>query len=116
MKKYSKYVREFSLNLHFHSPRSYEFVRQTFDGNLPHPATLRKWYSNSDLNSPPGITDTSLRFLKQKALQKKEAGKELVCAVCFDEMAIRKQVSWCQSTKKCLDMQHMAPLMLTTGQ
>lgn len=97
MKKYSKHVREFSLNLHFHSPRAYEFVRQTFNGNLPHPATLRKWYAYSDLNSAPGITDTSLRFLKQKVLQKKEVGNELVVSVCFDEMAIRKQVSWCES-------------------
>lgn len=46
------------------------------------------------------MTDASLRFLKQKSLEKKEIGKELVCSLCFDEMAIRKQVRWCQNSKK----------------
>lgn len=97
MTKYSKEVREFALNLHYCSPRAYEYVRKTFDGHLPHNATIRKWYANSDLNSKPGITDKTLEFLKREVDEKKKTGEKLVCSVCFDEMSIRKQISWSQS-------------------
>lgn len=97
MTKYPKEVREFALNLHFCSPRAYEHVRKTFDGHLPHNATIRKWYALSDLNAKPGITDKTLEFLRKKVADMKSAGKDLVCSVCFDEMSIRKLISWCQS-------------------
>lgn len=94
--KYPKYVREFALGLHYHSPRAYEYIREVFGKNLPHESTLRRWYSNSDLNVKPGITAKSLEYLKRKADAKKSVQQELLCAVCFDEMSIRKQVVWSQ--------------------
>lgn len=39
--KYSEELRDFSLSLHFYSPRAYEFLRGTF--TLPSPSTLRTW-------------------------------------------------------------------------
>lgn len=100
--KYPEHVREFSLNLHYLSPRAYEFVRQTFNDHLPHNSTLRKWYANSDLNAEPGITRASLEFLKQKVLEKKNMNETLVCSVCYDEMSIRKQIIWNQNLRRML--------------
>lgn len=34
--KYPESVRKFSLTLHYHSPRAYEFCRKTFNNHLPH--------------------------------------------------------------------------------
>lgn len=98
-KKYPQNVRQFALCLHYHSPRAYEYLRNTFDNHLPHEATMRKWYLNSDINCKPGITSKSLEYLTKKVKEKKGL---LVCSVCFDEMAIRKQIMWSHSLKKML--------------
>lgn len=92
--KYPANVRQFALSMHYQSPRGYEFLRQTFNKHLPHNSTIRKWYSNSDLDAKPGITASSLEFLKRKVAEKREAGSELVCNVNFDEVHIRKQVTF----------------------
>lgn len=97
MTNYSKEVREFALNLHYCSPRAYDYVRKSFDGHLPHTATIRKWYGNSDLNAKPGITEKTLEFLRNKVNERKSSGEEVICAVCFDEMSIRKLITWCPS-------------------
>lgn len=44
----SKSVRNFSVTLHFYSPRAYQFVRQAFSNRLPHPRTILRWYSSVD--------------------------------------------------------------------
>lgn len=49
------------------------------------------------MNAEPGITTTSLEFLKVKVAEKREAGTELVCAICLDEMAIRQQTIFDQN-------------------
>lgn len=94
MEKYTANVRQFALNLHYHSPRAYEFVRATFGNNLPHNSTLRKWYANSDLFTEPGITQKSLDLIKSKVVGKNQVREELVVSVCFDEMKIRKHITW----------------------
>lgn len=100
--KYPPSVRRFALNLNFHSPRAYEFLRRTFDDHLPNERTLRKWYALSNLNSPPGITNASMDFLRVKVIEQKHENNqsrnfELVCALCLDEMYIRKQAIFDQS-------------------
>lgn len=75
-------------------------MREAFNNNLPHSATLRKWYANSDLNCKEGITGPSLQFLKRKADEMKDKGSKLFCAVCFDEMSIRKQILWDHNQKR----------------
>lgn len=100
--KYPENVRKFVLGMHYHSPQAYELLRQTFNNNLPHASTIRRWYANSNLDSPPGITNASIEFLKRKVAEKKNAREELVVAICFDEMAIRKQIVWSQSAHNML--------------
>lgn len=63
-KKYSPSLRAFALTLHFYSPKAYAYVRDTFNTCLPHPSTIRKWYST--INAAPGFTEEAFRVLKEK--------------------------------------------------
>lgn len=92
--KYPPEVRKFAVALHYHQPRSYEYVRQVFNENLPHSSTIRKWYANSDLHCEPGISVVSLEYLRAKAAEMKKSNLKLVATLCFDEMSIRKQITW----------------------
>ncbi|XP_008179512.1 THAP domain-containing protein 1-like [Acyrthosiphon pisum] len=62
-------LRSFALTLHFYSPTSYNYVRKTFNKCLPHPSTIRKWYSVID--GSPGITAESMNAIKMKVKEMK---------------------------------------------
>lgn len=100
--KYGENVRKFALSMNFHSPRCYEFLRETFEKRLPHPSTMRAWYANSDLSCDPGITMSNINILKHKVEQKKSANFNLVVSLSLDEMFIRKQILWCNQSKKLI--------------
>lgn len=100
--KYPANVREFCLQLSYISPRAYEFVRGTFNKNLPAKCTIRAWYANSDFSSPPGVNYKVLKCLEVKVAEKKAMGSELICSLSVDEMSIRQLVQWCGSQKTLL--------------
>lgn len=104
MKKNEKYpenVRKFCLTLHYHSPRAYQFVRETFNRNLPHYATIRKWYSNSNINAKANvINEQCLNILKIRAAEMEKNGKKLYCAISFDEIHIKKHIQWSNTEKR----------------
>lgn len=99
-KSYSESVRKFSLSLHFHSPRGYEFVRSRFNNHLPHSSTLRKWYMLSDSNGKPGVCKDSIQMLKSLVEDMNAKGQKLICSLCFDEMHIKKHLMWSHNEKK----------------
>lgn len=85
----------FRLSLHYYSPRAYDFLRETFENNLPHSKTIESWYANSDLRGDPGIQEDNTKRLKQFAKRfEDEHGSRIMCSLVFDEMFIRKQVFW----------------------
>lgn len=87
--------------MHFHSPRAYEFVRETFNNHLPHTGTIRAWYSNSDMNTEPNIINQQcLNILKRKVIDKAEKGEKLICGILFDEIHIRKHIGWSAKERK----------------
>lgn len=86
---YPPAVRNFSISLHSHSVRGYDYVREVFDKNLPHPDTIRHWYANSDIDAEPGMNEYSLNVIKKKVEEKRENGEKLVLALLFDEMSIK---------------------------
>ncbi|KAL0819868.1 hypothetical protein ABMA28_007888 [Loxostege sticticalis] len=86
MPKYTPEFRKFCLTLHYHSPRAYTYVRNTFDTCLPHPKTLYNWYCSID--GSPGFTNESFKLLKSKS---QSSDKTLICGLIADEMAIRPQ-------------------------
>lgn len=81
--------------MHFHSPRAYNFFRETFNKRLPHSKTIQSWYANSDLDTQPNIiNDHCLGILKRTADEYAQCGRKLVCSLLFDEMHIMKHVQW----------------------
>jgi hypothetical protein len=89
---YPPVLRAFALTLSFYSAKGYDFVRKTFNLSLPHPSTLRCWYSS--VNGEPGFTDEVFAALKIRVQQAHESGHELVCSLMLDEMSIRKHMQW----------------------
>lgn len=100
--KYSEVVRAFCFKLHCYSPRGFDFVRNVFNKNLPHASTIKTWYRNSNIDTEPGINQSSLKILERMALEMRKKNQELVCTLMFDEMSIRKHIQWCSKTKKFL--------------
>lgn len=90
---YDEEIRSFCLTLHFYSPRAYNFVRSTFDNNLPSISAIRNWYAG--INAPPGFESDSFEILGKKAKEFKiNNNKSILCNLVFDEMAIRTHSQW----------------------
>lgn len=100
--KFPPKVRKFCLGLHFKSAGAYDFVRETFENNLPHPSTLRLWYANSKVVSEPGINQLVVKGIKNLAAEKKSKGEYLIVCLSSDEIHIRKHIQWCNQTKSLL--------------
>ncbi|KAE9543700.1 hypothetical protein AGLY_002096 [Aphis glycines] len=94
--KYTLAIRSFALTLQFYSAKAYSFVRKMFKNLLPHPATLKKWYSV--IEGEPGFTHEAFIVIKTKALQSSES---IICNIVMDEMAIRKQISFLNGKFYC---------------
>lgn len=67
-------------------------MRKVFCNSLPHPSTIRKWYSSID--GAPGFTSTALSALCIKVSEASEKNERVFCALVVDEMSIRKQIEW----------------------
>jgi len=65
------------------------FVRKTFKNLLPHPTTLKTWYSVVD--GDPGFTKEAYEAIQ---LCVKQSSQTVICNICIDEMSIRKQISY----------------------
>lgn len=89
VQKYSPALRSFALTLNYYSPRAYEYVRKTFNTCLPHPRTLKKWYSK--VGGDPGFTNESFTALKRKA---DSVNYEILATLVIDEMNIRRRIEW----------------------
>lgn len=94
-------MRKFAFSVRYYSPRTYDFIRNKFQNNLPHEQTVLAWYQNSDLDSAPGIGKKALDILRQKAQQFSNEKKcKLVVSLVFDEMSIRQHIKWCNKKKE----------------
>lgn len=85
-------LRSFALTLSFYSMKAYNFVRKTFNLALPHPTTIRQWYSSID--GQPGFTSEALSALTARVSEAAKNQKEIHCSLMMDEMAIRKHIEW----------------------
>lgn len=88
-KLYSDRLKAFAITLHFLSPKAYVFIRKTFNAALPHPRTLRRWYSS--INAEPGFSEEVFRALKE---HNTNAAHKPICALMLNCMAIRKRLEW----------------------
>lgn len=96
---FSEAVRTFCMSIHYYSPRTYVYLREKFNNNLPHSTTLRQWLNNSNIDAAPGLLNCALDVVQSRAQKMRETGKVLICNLVFDEMAIRKNIQWCQRTR-----------------
>lgn len=98
-KQYSPDIRLFCLTHHYYSPKAYQYLRETFDNNIPAPRTLRCW--NSSIDGSPGFTDSAFDALEQMVKEYSVNGnvEKIKGALKFDEMAIRKKSEY-NSAKK----------------
>ena len=102
-KLYQKELKAFAVTLQFYSSKAYNFVRNTFDLALPHENVIRRWYSS--VKAEPGFTEESFLTLEAKVKEESYLGNEVIVALTFDEMSIRKWTHF-DGTKfiGCVDM------------
>lgn len=88
--------------MHYYSPRAYEYLRSTFNFNLPSIRSLRYWYSA--INGDPGFTEEAFDALRQRVDQQKhdKNKKPLLVGLSFDEMFIRKHSQYDTAKKEFL--------------
>lgn len=101
---YPPSFRSFCVSLHYTSVKGYIFLRKKFNNNLPHPETIRQWYRNSNLDACSGIGEKSMDILAKKAEQMNENGEQLVVSLSMDEMAIKRNMTWCRATNKFIGL------------
>ena len=89
---YPDELKSFALTLSFYSIKAYNYVRKTFQLALPHPSTLRTWYRA--MNGQPGFTEEAFAALSIRVEEERKEQRQVVCALVFDELAIRKHVEW----------------------
>ena len=90
--EYPEELKAFAMTLQFYSSKAYNYVRETFDLALPHPRQIRSWYKGVD--GDPGFTRPAFSALEARAKDNKAKGKETICAIMLDEMAIKKHVEF----------------------
>lgn len=102
--KYPPHVRAFCISLHGISARAYDFVREKFGKNMPHPETIREWFRQSNLDASSGISSTSMDALENMAKKCKEKGHQLIVSLIMDEMSIQRNMTWCKSTNRFIGL------------
>ena len=101
-KKYSDELIAFALTLQFYSTKAYEYVRDTFHLALPSQSNIRRRYSK--IPADPGFTEPAFAELKQKVEDAKNVGKQVICSLMLDEMAIKKMFILIQNCKNFVAM------------
>lgn len=92
-KEYPPELRMFSITLHFYSPKAYNYVREVFKCALPHPKTIKNWYTS--VNGEPGFIREAFEALKAKAEIMKKNNQPCLTSLLADEISIMKRVELC---------------------
>lgn len=109
--KYNEAVRMFALNMHYLSPRGYEYLRQKFNKNLPHTSTIRKWFQRSDATGDTGFHNVALQTLKTMVEEYQKKNMTIFVALSIDEMSIRRHVQWLHHNKKFAGFVNFATIL-----
>lgn len=97
--KYCRDVRMFALNLRYQSPSGYDYLRLKFNKHLPHPTTIRKWFSISSVNSGGGMNVSALETIKEAVQDLEKKNLTIFAAISFDEVNIRQHVQYIHAKK-----------------
>lgn len=83
--KYTPELRKFALTLQFYSSSAYNYVRKIWSNLLPHPSTIRKWFTV--VNGKPGFSREAFSSIKMK-----NQVSSVHINIIIDEMSIRSQI------------------------
>lgn len=83
-------LKKFIVTLHYKSPSAYKYIREVFNGVIPHTSTIRRWYNS--VNAGPGHVEEAYDFMKKKCHNKKQA----VC-LSLDDIHIMMKLEKCGS-------------------
>lgn len=78
--------------MQFYSNSGYAALREFFGRRLPKYRTIQRWLRCVDAS--PGILQTSLDVISEKAKSYKDQGKQLDVCLLSDEMSIMKHAPW----------------------
>lgn len=98
LKKYTKEEKLLCLNIHYKSPSTMRFMRDSMQIFLPSDSSFARWNPIKRLN--PGLNPILLRALKAKADKMSE--DEKVAVLMYDEMAIKVDPQY-NSVNDCID-------------
>lgn len=98
--QYRQSIRCFSLVLSCLSKKAYKWIRQKFSNRLPSLRTIRSWFSKSNIDNESCFNEQTLITLKSLAEAQKKEGKCFYVSLCFDEMAMRRNIKWIHNRKK----------------
>jgi len=90
--EYSTELKKFACTLLFYSTPAYKYVRESFNNTLPHPQTVRRWFST--VNFSPGINKSVLINIKNMIESERSKDKELQFGMQVDEMSLKKQIEF----------------------
>ncbi|KAJ8968200.1 hypothetical protein NQ314_002404 [Rhamnusium bicolor] len=86
-RKYSPEIRKFALTLQFYSARAYNYVRKSWANLLPHPSTIKHWYSVID--GTAGFTREAFNSI---AIRNKHS--QVICNIVIDEISIKESLTY----------------------
>ena len=90
--RYSDITKQFTMTLHYYSPKAYEFVRKIL--KLPHSSSIKHWAASVDCE--PGYLTNVIQVIGQLA-EKKVWMKDVVLVV--DAMSIHKMTIYDKNRK-----------------
>ncbi|KYM99501.1 THAP domain-containing protein 9 [Cyphomyrmex costatus] len=90
--EYSTKLKKFACTLLFYSTPAYKFIRESFNNTLPHPQTVRRWFSTVNFN--PGINKSILINIRNMIESERSKDKELQFGMQVDEMSLKKEIEF----------------------
>lgn len=85
-------LHSFAVTLHFYSTKAKAYVRECFDLVLPHPETIRLWYSK--ISADRGFTKPAFSAIKSCVRTGNKREKKPGMSSLMDEVAICKYVEY----------------------
>ncbi|KYN03298.1 THAP domain-containing protein 9, partial [Cyphomyrmex costatus] len=90
--EYSIELKKFACTLLFYSTPAYKFIRESFNNTLPHPQTVRRWFSTVNFN--PEINKSILINIRNVIESERSKDKELQFGMQVDEISLKKEIEF----------------------
>lgn len=89
-REYPQIIKDFAIQLSYHSTKAYNFVRKATENALPHINTVRSWQARFE--TPPGFNKSIIPAIKSKINQELIKGRKLKFSLQMDGMYINSTI------------------------